>query len=90
MMTVNEVITLNAQIIITETNNDGSTAQIPIITLYATFDGTNMSASINTNTIDTAMATDTANAATIKDQYQQFMKTVSDKALIAGFVVFTA
>jgi hypothetical protein len=49
-----------------------------------------MGANISTSTIDVARATDAAYAATIKDQYTQFMAAVSDKALSAGFVVFTA
>jgi hypothetical protein len=89
-MTVNEVITLNAQVIVTETANDGTASNIPIINLYATFDGTNMGANISTSTIDVARATDATYATTIKDQYTQFMAAVSDKALSVGFVVFTA
>jgi hypothetical protein len=88
-MTVNEVITLNAQIIVTETANDGTTSNIPIINLYATFDGTNMGANISTSTIDVSRATDTTYATTIKDQYTQFMAAVSDKASSVGFAVFT-
>jgi hypothetical protein len=89
-MTVNEVINLNSQIIVTESGTDGATTNIPIINLYATFDGTNMSANVSTNTIDTTRATDATYAATIKDQYTQFMAAVSDKATSIGFVVFTA
>lgn len=88
-MTVNEVITLNAQVIVTDTAGDGTASNIPIINLYATFDGSNMGANISTSTIDVARATDATYAATIKDQYTQFMAAVSDKALSAGFVVFT-
>lgn len=89
-MTVNEVINLNSQIIVTETGTDGTTVNIPIINLYATFDGTNMSANVSANTIDTTRATNADYAATIKDQYTQFMAAVSDKATSIGFVVFTA
>jgi hypothetical protein len=89
-MTVNEIINLNAQVVLTETNNDGTTTNIPIINLYATFDGTNMNATVGSTTIDATKAADPTNAATIKTQYQQFMTTVSDKATSLGFVLFTA
>jgi hypothetical protein len=89
-MTVNEVINLNSQIIVTETGTDGTTSNIPIINLYATFDGTNMGANISISTIDVTRATNADYASTIKDQYTQFMAAVSDKATSIGLVVFTA
>jgi hypothetical protein len=88
-MNINEITNLNAPITVTATNNDGTTATSTIINLYASMDSSNMSVTIGASTIDKTQAANADNAATIKDQYSQFMAAVEAKAASLGFVVFT-
>ena len=89
-MIINEITNISAPIVVTATANDGTTTTVTIINLYASLDSSNMSVSVGASTIDKPKTADPSNAATIKDQYDQFMAAVSAKAQSLGFVVFTA
>jgi hypothetical protein len=89
-MTINEVTSINAPITIITTNNDGTTTTNTVINLYATIDVSNMSISLGATTLDKVMAADPTCAETIKEQYQEFISTVQEKAAGFGFAVFTA
>lgn len=83
-MNIRQTTSLNA--VITVKDDKGN--EVPVLSVNASLNNTNMNMSINTSSINQTLASDPANAAVIQGQFDSFLEAVRTKAKEIGFTFF--
>jgi hypothetical protein len=79
---INETTNFNTPVTVKDTNNN----DVQVAYLNATLDTNNQNFNINMSVTNKALVT--ANAAAVKQQYNDFMTAVTTRATELGYVIF--
>lgn len=79
---INETTNFNSPVTVKDTNNN----DVQVAYLNATLDTNNQNFNINMSVTNKALVT--ANAAAVKQQYNDFMTAVTTRATELGYVIF--
>ena len=87
-MIINETTSITGNVIVMEKDTDGVETGNAITVMYlaSTLDANTMNVNINVNTVNKELVL--ANAAIVKEQYNEFKAKVDSRATELGYVIF--